>query len=182
MPWCLLPDLRYPLPLPTYPMLLPSAPGRSRVLRDDAPRYARQCHDCGWGTRRRLRPKAGRSAAAPRALSAQGPQLGLRRDSLLRLRRAVRPDHRRPPPPRGRRLAPARESQRGGATDQRACWRRPDPRHQPDRDSAEQQPIATARRPPVMRGRPIDRSVCVSESEGLLDISRCAVFRRTVMA
>ena len=32
------------------------------------------------GTRRRLRPKAGRCAAAPRALSAQGPQPGLRRD------------------------------------------------------------------------------------------------------
>ena len=136
----------------------------------------------GWATRRRLRPKAGRCPAAPRALSAQGPQPGLRRDSLLRLRRAVRPDHRRPPPPRGRRLAPARQSQRGAATDQRAGRRRPGPRHQPDRDCAEQQPIATARRPPVKRGRPVDRPVPVSESEGLVAVSRCAVFRRTVMA
>ena len=83
---------------------------------------------------------------------------------------------------RGRRLAPARQSQRGAATDQRACRRRPDPRHQPDRDSAEQQPVATARRSHVTRGRPIDRSVPVSGSEGVVAVSRCAVFRRTVMA
>jgi anti-anti-sigma factor len=58
----------------------------------------------------------------------------------------------------------------------------PDPRHQPDRDSGEQQPVATARRSHVTRGRPIDRSVPVSGSEGVVAVSRCAVFRRTVMA